>query len=265
MSLLGKIGGGIVKALDTVSGIVTNPYTAITKGTKASTQKFISSTPLQNVAKTVVNVGGAALAVTGIGVAAGAGIKATAVAVGKTIIANPGKSLAAGAGVSLLAQSSRSREALEEAPSSFVDFTGNIGKFIDDPSFSTAANIAKENPVITGLAVTGAALVAGKVVIPALATASLLNNDQPSSPQVVTLPGSDIPQPINSMPYSPQLSPDVGSPLDSESDLLPSAGETKKRKTRRKTTKKPFQNITQKVYVIDDRDAKDLKKKVYYR
>jgi len=85
--------------------------------------------------------------------------------VGKTVVA-----VGTPVAVSTLVTSQKAREGLVSLPSGLVNLGSNVGQFIDDPSVSNAVDIFKENPIIVGAGIAGAALAIGKGVVPALAT-----------------------------------------------------------------------------------------------
>lgn len=247
------VGKVITNTLNTISGIVTNPVTAITQGTAASTQKFINSTPLQNTVKTVTNVGLAAVATVGAGAIAEGGITTIGNAV-KAIIPATTKGKIIGAIAAPIAigaftsAPAKTTQAILEAPSNFANFGQNLGVLVQHPSIATAENLAKENPVITTVAAIGA----GAAAIGGLGslanvisnytntkatkanTQATLENSASSEPQVFsTLPLA------NSTPQNQVLAP---SPAVVAAQKPAPAGQStkkkKKNKAKKKTTKK---------------------------
>jgi len=268
------VGKGIAKGLDTLSGIVTNPITAITKGTKASTEKFLNANPLTNTVKTITNVGLVAAGVyAGGAIAAGEGAALASKAVTLIPKTIKGKA-AAGTGALLLggafiSEPAKTGEAVLTAPSSIANVGGNIANLIAEPSLASAKAIFTENPIAAGSLVGAGVVAAG---VGGLAVANTYSNYQnteaikENTKATLGVAPTNIVQqeatPMTTLPYTPELEPDVGSPLAPSDEILPSAATGDKPRKRRKTTKKvASQNINQKVYVYNDGE-KHIKRRI---
>ena len=189
------VGKAITKTLDTISGIVTNPVTAITQGTAASTKKFVEASPITNAVKTVTNVGLAAAAVVGVGAVAEGGLAAVGSAASKLIPSTTkGKVIAAVAtpvvAGAVLKQPAKAAETILNAPSSLANFGGNAAELIANPSLSNAKTLIKENPVVATLAGAGAvAAIGGGVGLAANTVATFVNSRATKANTAATLGG----------------------------------------------------------------------------
>lgn len=176
-----KVGQAIAKPLDVLSGIVTNPVTALTKGTSAATATFKAASVTENVSKTILNVGTAALIVTGVGAAATAakaGTLTPAIATAaKSLIPATvkGKVVAAIAAPIVVGAVSKkpveTAKALIKAPSELGKFGADVATFAATPSIETGKQLITESPIIAagiGLALGGATALK---VAPAIASA----------------------------------------------------------------------------------------------
>lgn len=174
------VGKVITKSLDTLSGIVTNPVIAITKGTTASTKAFTTATPITNAVKTITNIGLAAAAVVGVGAVAEGGLAAVGSGVSKLIPSTTkGKVIAAVAAPVVLGavakQPAAAAQAVLNTPSSLANFGGNAAQLIANPSLSNAKTLISENPVVASV-VGGAAVIGAGVGLGT--AASLISNYQ---------------------------------------------------------------------------------------
>jgi len=219
MGLLSKIGNSLVKALDTVSGVVTNPVTAITKGVAASTKAYNEAKPITNIVKTVTNVGLAAGAVVGVGALFEGGTAALGKAVQAVIPSTAkGKVIAAvtapiAVGV-IATQPAKSAEAILNAPSSLANFGSNVGNLIKDPSLSNATNIVKENPVISAAVGTAVAVGAGLGIGGLVSTVSNIQNTKAVKENTAaTLGGATESSVISALPVESGKSTTSSPPL----------------------------------------------------
>jgi len=155
-------------------------------------------------------------------------------------------------GGTIIAKSSRAKQQLSQAPSSFNQFTTNVANAYDNPSLENISQIGKDNPIISGLAVGGAVIGAGKG---AGALASLLNtsaiNKQTQTIKDTAL-GSAIPiigemkQPKEKIPKESILTSSENLPV-SAGYPAPNTGvgytNTEKSITKTKTKKRKTQNL----------------------
>lgn len=126
-----------------------------------------------------------------------------AVSTAKSVVTNPAGALkttiGGGAvilGGSILASSSKARESVVKAPGEIAQFGTNIGIAIDNPSVENIGNIAKDSPILTGLALAGAALVvskaAGTIATAANTKAIKDSNDILKNPNTIQTPVSGV-------------------------------------------------------------------------
>ncbi len=146
------------------------------------------------------------------------GAKAAAPVVGKAAISaiqHPKETLntAIGAsaalfGGSILLSSAKARKSVVQLPGEIAQFGSNIGVAIDNPSISNVAKIAKDSPVLTAVALAGAALIVSKAAGTAATIANTKavrdNSDLSKNPNSVNTPisgvGSSNPKPLLSSP-----------------------------------------------------------------
>lgn len=164
MGIFDSIKNKAIGFLDTVSGIVTNPITAITQGTSASTQKFLQATPLQNTAKTIVNTGIAGGLVVGAGAAAEAGITKTTQVILGQIIKHPVATTGTLIAVPAIISSHKLQQTVEDLPAKGVSLGTDTGKFIDNPTVAGAKQIIEDHPVVSSVVAGAIALEVGKTV-----------------------------------------------------------------------------------------------------
>ena len=263
------VGKTITKALDTISGVVTNPVTAITQGLGASTQKFVEAKPITNIVKTVTNVGVAAGAVVGIGAIAEGGFAAVAKGAQAIIPSTTkGKVIAAVAAPvvvgAVIKEPAKAAETALNAPSKLANFGGNLAEVITNPSIEGAKQLVKENPIIAGAAGVAVATGVGLGVGGLVSTISNIQNTQAVKENTkASLGGSSpevpIAQTVSSLPVSvvdksgefktPPAATGIAqlTPVTPQTQKI-SSGVSKKRYKPRKQAK--MQPISQKVNVI---------------
>jgi len=155
------------------------------------------------------------------------------------------------------------------APGSLANFGRNIGRVAESPGSDSLARLVKENPVLAGGTIAGAALLAGGAVTGALSTIATRQNTKAiiSSTSTSPPPGTLTESSTALYPTSPAGGSNLVAPVtDSnvKTPILSSPTPIGTRKRKRKPIK-ASPNITQnvKVYNIDDRDVSD--RKVYKR
>jgi len=236
------------------------------KTVKEVTNQFFSQPKSSQITQTVISGINAELALLG-------GSSIVAKGLGASIKGITGKGVAKVVGLGIaervVGQSTKVQKELVQLPTSASNFGQNIGQFIDNPSLSTASDIAKENPVLTtalagaGLLITGKAVGSVANVYSNYANTQAVQENTKATLGKDNLPSDTIQEvhtPITTLPYTPPLDQDVGSPLEPTTEVLPSSSSEKVRKRRRTTKKMPSQNINQKVYVYND-NKKDIKRR----
>lgn len=266
------VGKTITKTLDTLSGIVTNPVTAITKGTAASTAAFQNASPITNTVKTITNTALAGAAVATAGSALGLTVPGTlgssvaggTAAAAKALIPTTTKGKVIGGTVAVLgagvaiAQPAKTAEAVLSAPAAVANLGGNVANFISDPSLSSAKKIYTDNPIAATIA-TGAAVLGAGVGIGT--AASLVSNYQNTKAvkenTAATLgAGTDIagPQLIKLVDKSNEfktqpINTAVQTPVTPQTQTLSSTSKSSKKRKKR-TSKAVMPNISQRVNVV---------------
>jgi len=249
MGLFQSIGKGLAKTLDQLSGVVTNPLTAITKGISAAEKQYVEASKVSNITKVITNTALAAGAAVGIGAVASGGTAAIATgakalipstAKGK-IIAAVAAPIAIGAVVQAPVQTAK---AVASAPSELAEFGGGIAKLITQPSVESAKELFEDSPILTTL--TGAALVGGaaKSILPAIATTrqTAAINEQTEALKSITGGVSGI------LPVEKEAVVGSTKPITPPTETI-SAGV--KRKPSRKRLKAPVSpNISQRVNIM---------------
>lgn len=263
MNLLKKIGGKISKGLDVLSGIVTNPITAVTKGVKESTAKFNAGTRGENVAKALTTGAGAALAVVGIGAAASAGTAATVKAVAKAVANNPKKSVAAAVAIPIVTKSTKVQQGVEDLPGSVYNFGSNIGNLIDNPSLANAATVVKQNPLISasiaaaagvGVAAAGAGvanIVSSYRNTKAVKENSAIQQQAARAAEPATIIIQQVPVPLS----PPVVASGVTAPVEMEASNAPKP-KKKKKKSKKKAKKKKKTRRSKKKKTIKRKKSK---------
>jgi len=165
MGLLSKLKSGVIKTLDTLSGIVTNPVTAVTQGVKASTAAYTSATTSQNVLKTVYNTGAAAAVVAGGAVvASGGGAALASKLIPTSTVGKVTAGLVAPVAASYaLAKPTQTLKTVAETPTNLANFGANVGNFAANPTLQGGGKIFKENPYLAGGTSAAVALLGAKL------------------------------------------------------------------------------------------------------
>jgi hypothetical protein len=245
------VGKAVTKGLDTFTGVVTNPITAITKGTTASTAAFKAATPIQNAIKTVINTGTVAATVVGAGAVAKGGT-ATLVNAAKALIpgSTKGKVIAAIAAPVVIGaainQPAKVAQAALNTPASLANFGGNAANLLANPSLANAKTLVTENPLISTL-VGGAAVatIGGGVGLAANTVATYLNSKATKENTLGTDGGSIV------ATESQMLAPEMAAsntPITAQTETV-SQGIPRK-KSRKKKVSRSIPSINQKVNVI---------------
>jgi hypothetical protein len=223
-----------IKPLDTVLTAVAN-HPFITAGVAAAA---VNPTAAFSATKSVASSLGTSFA--------SSSLKTKALVVGGGIV-----------GGNVLITSGKAREAVINTPTALANFGQNIGTFSDNPSFDTAKNIVKENPIISGIVATGAVLAAG-VGIGSLANtlatsantrAINASNTQEVTQKIDNIPSLGSPEPLNTSPLvadkslvAPPLS-QIGKPASS------SVPTSNKRRTTRLKPNNQIQTNKTNVYI----------------
>jgi len=236
-------------------------------GVQSNTGSKVLDTALSAAASHPFITAGAAAAVVN-PAGAGAAIKSAASAVGREFskatlgqkaVAVVSAPVVAGA----LASSPKLRSAAVEAPSSLASFGGNIGSLAENPTLENLGKLAKENPILTGLAATTGLVAVGaagrgvaQVVATSLNTSAIRESTKAAAGAVMT---SSSPLNPNSVAGTSAL---VAPVTDSsvKTPIIPASKGTYTRVKRRKKAKEP-QRISQsvRVNITDDRDVSDRK------
>lgn len=244
------IGQKITRGLDTLSGVVTNPLTAIKKGTGASTAAFQAATPAQNVFKTITNVGLTAATVAGLGQVAGLtragtlgatvgggvvkGITATGGAIGKSFVSHPISTAAAGLiGAPLVFGAlSKKPEVIIQAPKAAYESGQKIVDLITDHPVASA--------VIGGVTGGVAAYEGYKYLFPDTATSKL--------PSTQTLPAAGIAP-------ATAISTDNMAAASPQTAATQTLTKTKAKSTKRRHKKRKSSNLVGKTQIINIKDT----------
>jgi hypothetical protein len=227
--ILGGIGKAAVNTLNTLSGVVTNPWTTITQGLDASTKKFTEETnPWVNVAKTVATTGIAAGAIIGAGAAAAAGVAGTTSAVLKAVAGSP-KKIAATALVSgLVASSPTVTKSIINvlAPERLIEAGAGVGNYIEGKDTILGVETSKIVDIGTKIGLIGAG--AGLVAAGAIAVPKVIAALTPSSNEGGLLSESGT---------NANMTPKSIQPQTTTLDKIPSTtGVKRKSKTKNKLT-----------------------------
>ena len=160
---------------------------------------------------------------------------------------------------SALLSSSTLRSSVASTPSALVNFGSNIGNLADNPSISNLTKIAKDNPLISGLAVaTGLVATGGAVrgvagIIAIAQNTSAIKESNKMAEKVVESAVPLTPSITSSPVGTPILAPPV-----STSSVTPRRNVGGAR--RRRKAKEPQRIVNNvRVYNIDDRDNVDRK------
>jgi len=245
MSLFGKIGSVVKKALDTNLALWSAPKTFLTKGVNAAIAETETKSRTQNVVSSLKT-----------GAVAAAAIVTASSTLGKAAISTATRALApksatgviayavgAPVAVSVLKNSQTARGAVVNAPSSLSNFGANIANIIDNPSIDAVKSTFKENPVITGAVIAGTVGAAALALAPVIASTrqteaiqeqtSAIQHTEPLQVQL-TAP----PQPNLSQAPMVEASPNEAAPVGEPSKPKKKKAKSKKKKTRRSKKKK---------------------------
>lgn len=158
MSIFSSIGKAIEKQL--IVPVANVVGSAISKVTGASYQKQTAEKAFSSSAGKVYTtiLGGSA-------VAAAVGV-ASIPSVAKAIIPATTKGKIIGTAATLVVgsaalKSEKTADAIFNTPSSLVNFGGNIGELIEDPSYANVKKIVEENPVLSAATAAGAIIGVG--------------------------------------------------------------------------------------------------------
>ena len=272
MGFWSALGNVVSSGLDAVSGVVSHPIIAITKGPEAAIDKFVSQTPVQRAISTSVSVGSALGVVAPVAVLAGSSSALAAAITGiegkviTTAITHPIKTGAVVAGTTLVAESKKLSEAVQTAPSASSNFISNVATTIDNPSLENVKKIFVENPLIaSGVALAGG--VVGVKTATSIANLVATERNTKAIENALDKSGSAVaPTTLSSMPLTmpTTLPTNQEKPYTQETTTI-STG-TKKRKRKAKKAETPSINIK-----IDDRDiyyvgkskAKSIKRRTH--
>ena len=166
MGLLKSIGNVLFPYVSTgvsaVKGLI-----ASVKGDKE--KEAAAKSDIGSTLKTQAVLGAAALAITNPALA----VTAAKSIIPKSLAGKAALAVAAPVAIGAVVKSSKTREAIADAPSSLFNLGGNVGELIEDPSLEKAGDIFKENPIAAG--VLGAAGVAAVGLGAGSLIASLVN------------------------------------------------------------------------------------------
>lgn len=246
----------ITKPAQVVGVVVSHPITTLTKGYGAAKQEVLGEKASTSIGKVVLNTGVVGAAVLTGGTSAG---RTIAVNVGKSLIpkTTSGKiiaGLAAPAVVTAVANNPKIITEAAKLPAKSAAFGADVGKATANPTKENLLNIAKENPLITGLVVGAGALTLGKTLLP---TAGAITNIQTKeavqdlTSQLQSLPTAAVPPVVDTSksltttqtPFSPTTA------VTAATAPLPTTSGT--RKVAKRASKKAIpQNISQRVNVV---------------
>ena len=160
---------------------------------------------------------------------------------------------------SAVVSSPKLRSSIAAAPSSLSNFGANIGGLVENPSIENLTKIAKDNPVLTGLAgATGLVAIgaAGRGVAGIIATSQNTKALKESTQGSAVVESAVLNEPAKTS--SPVGTPILAPPV-STSSVTPRRNIVGGARRRRKT-KEPQRIVNNvKVYNIDDRDNVDRK------
>jgi len=272
-SVLSKVGNVVkesaIEGLDLLSGVVSHPITAITKGTEAAKNQFLSQTPLQRAISTVTSTGIASAAVLGgAAVAAATGIISpleglsaaeisAARAASVAALRHPVATAAIAGTAALVASSSRVSNVLSDTVVQTPKLISNVGKAIDNPSLTNIKNVFTETPA-AAIVAGGAAAVLATGVVSNLASsiATYENTKSVRENTAATLGGSSEDSTFSALPISVIDKTSSSLPVVSNNNPIPQTPQTKaiSSGTRKKASRKPRKplqsNISQRVNVI---------------
>lgn len=244
----------ITKPQQLIGSIVANPITTLKQGPGAALQKARTETFEKQAGKVVLNT-----AIVGAAVATGG------TSVGRTAVLNLGKSLipkttggkiiaglAAPAVVTAVASNPKILTEAAKLPGKSAAFGADVGRATANPTKENILNIAKENPLITGLVVGAGALTLGKTLLPAAGAVTNIQTKesvQDLTEQLKTLPTTggvavaDTSKTISTQqaPFSPTTA------ITPATATLPSTTTRARKATRKKQIP---QSISQKVNVV---------------
>lgn len=244
LNLLSAIGSHPITTVGSIGSFVINPNSQNAQSVLDNVQKTKSEGALKTSVNTVVNTATAAAAIaTGYSLVGGAGAVAK---VGSVIAAHPLAStatvLATPVVTNVLTSSKNARvtvaKAIVNTPSALQNYGSNIGTAIENPSLSSITNIAKENPILTGLTAAGIAYAAGGLVSTAVTALNTHSVEQNTAAMAQSTPSAALPQQIYTTQVLPVQSPaeNVAAPVVAA--VSKQAGSQKKNKAKKKVVKK---------------------------
>lgn len=263
------------KTLDYVSAPLAKPVTTLTKGISAGAKEveaqrksgLSTSQGLKQIAVitgTTAVTGAAVLAAapaasTG---AAGAAVRSGLVSVGKALVPTTtrGKLIAGAVALpvagAFVRQPAAFTSAIAKTPSSLANVGGNIADFAVNPSLETGKAFITENPVIVGAAAAVGAVVLGKTLFPAIATARQTEAIQEQTTAIKEATGN-LPTFSTGVTTPSYASPVALTPATQEVKPL---GTTTTKKKRRSRTKAKPSSVNQRVSIVFDNDKIDNKR-----
>jgi hypothetical protein len=237
--------------------------TQLTTASKAIT-KYASYIPPVKLAveKPAVALG---LAAAGAGIAA-VGVPA-AIAGAKAIIPKTTKGkvigvVAAPVVVGIVSKAPlQSAKAVISAPSELAEFGSGIAQLATEPSLESAKELFKESPILTGASLAAVAVIAGKGIFPAIATARQTEAIQEQTAAITAATGAALPTEKPNYTTSP-----VGVPSSPTVPVTPqtqTVAATGIRKARKKSKQRFFPSVSQRVNVlVSNRNRTSITKKL---
>jgi len=257
MGIFGSLSKLVEKGLDKVEKVVSTVYNATLAKVPGVSQvkTFVEKNP-------EVAVGGLAISQTGL--AASTLVKGAVAAapslVPKTLV---GKAVAVAGVGAVIKEPTATIGAVTKLPSNIANFGGNVAQFAADPSVANAAQIVKENPILSAAA--GAAVVGTAVVAVAPAVSNILQREEMKKQTDIFEKQLEVAE--------KSLTPSVAtgqiikesSPIASTSPVTPqtqtlSSTTTKKRKRRTKKAVMPSINQVVNVAVNNSNQNRTTKK-----
>lgn len=192
----GGIVDTITKPVQYVGAIVANPITTIKQSPKAALEEAKSKSFENQAGKVLLNTGVVGAAVLTGGTSVG---RSAAVSLAKSLTPTTPKriitaAVAAPIAIGVLKETKKPLEAVSKAPSELTQFGSDIGKFVENPSTTTAADIVQNSPLLTagaGLLLAGGAVKTGAAVAGAISNIQTRDALKDLANQNNTLPAGD--------------------------------------------------------------------------